>query len=170
MTVVEYILRSIADLNGTIVEDVKALTPEQLAWKPAPGAGPIGFIFFHYMRSQDEIIAGLRKQPSVWTQGKWWEKMGTDPRTSGAGAKGAELDKLAAIPLTTTMAYAEGVAKQSQDYMATIKDEDLETALDPARPRRTVVVMLRSFVVAHGWWHIGEVKYLKGLQGMPFAY
>jgi hypothetical protein len=31
-------------------------------------------------------------------------------------------------------------------------------------------VILRSFIVAHGWWHIDEIKYIKGMLGMPFAY
>ncbi len=170
MTVVDYIQRSISDLNSTLIQDVKPLTPPQLAWKPAENANPIGFIFWHFMRSQDEIIAGLRKSQSVWLSEKWYEKLGWEPKASGAGFKQPDVDKAGAMPLPEVMAYAERVAQAAQDYMKTIKDSDLESVLDPARPNRTVVVMLRSFVIAHGWWHIGEIKYLKGLQGMPFAY
>jgi len=170
LTVVDYIARSISDLNSTLIQDVKSLTPSQLAWKPAENANPTGFIFWHFMRSQDEIIANLQKKPSVWLSEKWYEKLGWEPRASGAGFKQPEVDKAGAMPLAETMAYAERVAQASADYMKAVKESDLETALDPARPNRTVVVMLRSFVIAHGWWHIGEIKYLKGLQGMPFAY
>jgi hypothetical protein len=77
-TVIEYIQRSVSDLNSTLIQDVKTLTPQQLVWKPAPNANPIGFIFWHFMRSQDEIIAGLQKKPSVWRQKKWYEKLGME--------------------------------------------------------------------------------------------
>lgn len=170
VTVVEYIQRSVSDLNSTLIQDVKTLTPQQLVWKPAPNANPIGFIFWHFMRSQDEIIAGLQKKPSVWRQKKWYEKLGMEEKASGSGFKEPEVDKAAALPLSEVLKYAEGVAQSSQDYLNTLKDPDLDSAMDPNRPQRTVVVILRSFVIAHGWWHIGEIKYLKGMQGMPFAY
>jgi hypothetical protein len=170
MTVVEYIQRSVSDLNNTLVQDVKPLTPQHLAWKPAPGANPIGFLFWHFMRSQDEMIAGLAKKQSVWLSEKWFEKLGLTPKDSGAGYKEPQVEKAAAMPLETVLQYAERVAQSSQDYLKTITDADLESANDPNRPNRTVVVMLRSFVIAHGWWHLGEIKYLKGMQGMPFAY
>ncbi len=175
MTVVEYIQKSIADLNSTIIEDVKALTPEQLAWKPAPGANPIGFIFWHFMRSQDDIISGLQKKPLVWDSERWhqklgMEKLGIDPKAGGGGFKEPEVDKVATLPLAEVLKYASRVAQRSDDYLKSLKDTELETPPDPNRPKRTVVVMLRSFIIAHGWWHTGEIKYLKGMQGMPFAY
>lgn len=170
MTVVEYIQTSIKDLNTTLIEDVKPLTSQQLSWKPVANSNPIGFIFWHFMRSQDNIIAGLQKKPSVWMNEKWWDKMGADPQASGGGAKQPEVDRAAAVPLHLLIQYAEAVARVTQEYLSTLADSDLNIATDPNRPKRTVVVMIRSFIIAHGWWHIGEIKYLKGLQGMPFAY
>ncbi len=170
MTVVSYIQRSISDVNTTLAQDVKPLTPQQLAWKPAPQAGSIGYIFWHFMRTQDELISGLAKKPSVWVNEKWFEKLGMDQKTSGVGYKAPDIDKAAAMPLATVMQYAERVAANTNSYMESLKDSDLEVAINPERPNRTVVVNLRSFVIAHGWWHDGEIKYLKGLQDMPFAY
>ncbi len=170
MTVVEFIQRSITDLNSTIIEDVKTLTPQQIVWKPAPKANPIGFIFWHSMRSEDETISSLQKKLSVWESEKWYQKLGMDAKAAGTGFKEPEVDKVAALPLAEVLKYAERVAQSAQDYLKTLKDTELDNIPDPNRPRRTIVVTLRSFVVAHGWWHIGEIKYLKGIQGMPFAY
>lgn len=170
MTIVEYIQTSVADLNSTLIEDVRLLTSQQLTWKPAANANPIGFIFWHFIRSQDEIVAGLQKKPSVWMKEKWWGKMGADTKASGAGAKEPEVDRAAAVPISLMIAYAEAVARVTQEYLSTLADSNLNNPTDPNRPKRTVVVMLRSFIIAHGWWHIGEIKYLKGMQGMPFAY
>ncbi len=66
MTVVEFIHRSVTDLNSTMIDDVKVLTQKQLAWKPVPKANPIGFLFWHFMRNEDNIIHELQGKPSIW--------------------------------------------------------------------------------------------------------
>jgi len=48
-----------------------------------------------------------------------------------------------------------------------LDDDKLNFVPDPARPKRTIDMILRNFVLAHGWWHLGEIKYLKGLQRRP---
>lgn len=170
MTVVEFIHRSVTDLNSTMIDDVKVLTQAQLVWKPAPKANPIGFIFWHFMRSEDNTIHGLRGKPSVWESERWYEKMGMAAKDSGTGFKEPEVDKAAAIPLSKLMDYAERVAQTASDYLKSLDDARLDYIPNPERPNRTTAVTLRSFVIAHGWWHIGEIRYLKGMQGMPFFY
>ena len=66
--------------------------------------------------------------------------------------------------------YARHVAGSAEEYLKSLDESALDRVPDPGKPKRTIEVILRSFVIAHGWWHIGEIKYLKGLQGMPFAY
>ena len=91
-------------------------------------------------------------------------------KDSGMGFRDPEVDKVAALPLSEVMAYAERVVQLASDYLKTVDDTRLDYAPNPERPRRTMMVTLRSFIIAHGWWHLGEIKYLKGMQGMPFAY
>ncbi len=169
MNTVEFIEGSVSDLNSTMISDVKELTAEHLAWKPAPKANPIGFIFWHFMRVQDNVIQSFQGKPSFWESEKWYEKLGMDAKATGNGFQEPEVDKVAALPLSELMAYAECVAQSAADYLKSVKDAELDNAPDPNRPRRTIAVSLRAFVIGHGWWHIGEIKYLKGMQGMPFA-
>ena len=170
MNTVDFIRESVSALNTTIIDDIKELTPEQIAWKPAPKANPIGFIFWHCMRAQDNTIQVYQEKPSIWEGEKWHEKLGMDAKASGQGFDQEQVDRVAAQPLTELIEYAEQVAKSSEDYLKSLSETELDRAPDPNRPRRTIAVSLRAFVIAHGWWHIGEIKYLKGLQGMPFAY
>jgi len=53
------------------------------------------------------------------------------------------------------------------DFLKSLDDERLGQPLDPGRPTRSIATMVQSFIVEHGWWHLGEVKYIKGLLGMP---
>ena len=63
MNITEFVHESVTALNSTMIDDVKELTPEQLAWQPAPNANPIGFIFWHFMRVQDGMIHGFQGKP-----------------------------------------------------------------------------------------------------------
>lgn len=166
MKAIEFIQSGIAELHTVMLSDVKGLTQTQWAWKPAPGANPIGFLFWHYMRSEDNIVHGLQGKPSLWEGEKWDVKLGMDAKAQGTGFKEPEVDRVADLPLPQVVAYAERVAQGTTDYLKSLDDARLDQAPDPARPQRTIGVVLRSFVLAHGWWHLGEIKYVKGMQGM----
>ena len=169
MKAIEFVQTTITEMHAAMIEDVKVLTPEHLAWKPAPKANPIGFLFWHYMRTEDNILSGIQGKPSIWESENWHEKLGLDAKAQGTGFQEPEVDKIAVLPLAEVMAYVERVAQSTADYLNSLDDAGLDYAPDPERPKRTVGMMLRNFVIAHGWWHLGEIKYVKGMQGMPFA-
>ena len=74
----EFVRTIIGEMHGAMIADIKDLTPEHLTWKPAPGANPIGFLFWHYVRTEDNIVHGLIGKPSVWQAEEWHEKLGMD--------------------------------------------------------------------------------------------
>ena len=165
----EFVQTIIGEMHGAMMADVKDLTQEHLAWKPAPGANPIGFLFWHYVRTEDNMLHGLMGKPPVWQAEKWDEKLGMDAQAQGTGFQEPDVDKVAALPWSEVIAYAEKVFAETTDYLKTLDDEKLDYTPNPERPRATISMMLRNFIVAHGWWHLGEIKYVKGMQGMPAA-
>ncbi len=165
----EFVRTIIGEMHGAMMADVKNFTPEHLAWKPTPGANPIGFLFWYYVRTEDNIVHGLIGKPPVWQAEKWHEKLGMDAQAQSTGFQEPEVDKVASLPLSEMIAYAEKVFAETTDHLNTLDDAGLDHAPNPERPRRNIGMMLRNFVVAHGWWHLGEIKYLKGMQGMPAA-
>jgi len=169
MNAVEFIHATVSEFHGAMIEDVKVLNAEQLAWKPAPNTNPIGFLFWHLIRTEDNMINGIQGKPTIWESEKWNEKLGMDARAQGTGFEEPDVDKVAALPLSEVIAYAERVTGSIEDYIKSLDDAGLDRAPNPERPRWTVGMMLRNFVIAHGWWHLGEIKYLKGMQGMPAA-
>lgn len=111
----------------------------------------------------------LLGKPPIWQSQKWGEKLGMEASGHGTGFQEPEVDKVASLPLPEVMAYAESVIQATDEYLGSLDDDKLDFVPDPARPKRTIGMILRNFVLAHGWWHLGEIKYLKGLQGMPAA-
>ncbi len=166
MTGIEFIQSAVTELHNAMIDDVKVLTQEHLAWKPAPKANPIGFLFWHFMRSEDNIIHDLQGKPSIWEGENWYEKLSMDAKAQGTGFQEPAVEKVAALPLSELMVYAERVTGSTADYLKSLDDAGLDHAPNPDRPRRTIGMMLRNFIIAHGWWHLGEIKYLKGMQGM----
>ena len=169
MNAVEFIHTTVTEMHSAMIEDVKVLSQEHLAWKPAAKANPIGFLFWHTIRTEDNMIHGLQGKATIWESEKWHEKLGMDARAQGTGFQEPDVDKVAALPLSEVMAYVERVTASIEGYIKSLDDAGLDRAPNPERPRWTVGMMLRNFIIVHGWWHLGEIKYLKGMQGMPGA-
>ena len=155
----------ISEMHGAMIADVKDLSPEHLSWKPAPEANPIAFLFWHVIRTEDNMVHNLLGEPPIWQSQKWEEKLNMEISGHGTGFQAHEVDKVVTFPISEVMAYAKSVIQSTEEYLTTLNDEKLDFAPDPERPKRTIGMILRNFVVAHGWWHLGEIKYLKGLFG-----
>ena len=169
MTALEFIQTAVSELHKAMIDDVKVLTQEHVVWKPAPKANPIGFLFWHYIRTEDMVIQTFQGMPSIWEKEKWYEKLGLDANTQGTGFQEPEVEKVAALPIMDLITYAERVIEGTAEYLKTLEEAKLDYAPNPDRPRQTIAAMIRSIILAHGWWHLGEIKYIKGMQGMPAA-
>jgi len=167
MNAVEFIQTTVLELHATMIDDVRVLNQENLAWKPAPKANPIGFLFWHFLRSEDNMVQGMQGKPSIWESEDWYQKMGLDAKAQGTGFQELEVEQVAALCLPDLLAYAERVTQSTADYLKSLDDAKLDYPPNPERPRWTIGMMIRNFIIAHGWWHLGEIKYLKGMQGMP---
>ena len=168
MNIADFVAESVAGLNSALIDDVKELTQNQAEWKPAAGANPIGFIFWHFMRVQDDMVHGFEGSPTVWESEKWYEKLGMEAADTGMGFDAARVEKMAVTPLAELVAYAGRVSEDSEGYFKSLDEAGLDAAPNPDRPRRTILKTVRAFLIAHGWWHDGEIKYIRGMQGMPF--
>lgn len=169
MNTVQFIQITVNGLHQAMVNDVKILKPEQLKWKPAPKANPIGFLFWHYARVEDMMVSNWQKKTSVWEEDKWYEKLGLDAKVYGTGFQEPDVDKVAVLPLDIVTAYADKVFRNTMVYIQSLDEDRLDFAPNPERPNTTIGVMVSNFIIAHGWWHLGEIRYVKGLQGMPSA-
>ncbi len=169
MKAIEFIQTTVSEMDATMLGDMKVLTQAQIAWRPAPKANPIGFIFWHCVRNEDNMFQNLQGKPSVWESEEWYKKFNMDPKAQGTGFQDSDVEKVASLPLADLLAYAERVNQNTMSYLKSLEDEALDRAPNPERPKWTVAMMIRNFIIAHGWWHLGEIKYLKGMQGMPAA-
>ncbi|MDO9333952.1 MAG: DinB family protein [Dehalococcoidales bacterium] len=166
MKAIQFILLTVNGMHQAMVNDVKTLTPAQLVWKPAPGANPIGFLFWHTARVEDMAVSGWQKKTPVWEEDKWYEKLGLDAKVYGGGFQEPDVDKVARLPADIITAYVEKVFRNTGIYIQSLDEDKLDFAPNSERPNITIGLMLGNYIIGHGWWHLGEIRYIKGMQGM----
>lgn len=167
MKATQFVQVTLNGMHQAILNDVKGLTPAQLAWKPQPKANPIGFLFWHTARVEDVAVSNWLKKPQVWEEGRWFEKLGMDAKVFGTGFKEPEVEQAAKMPLDVVTAYVEAVFRNTDVYINSLDDARLDFVPNPQRPNATVATAINNFLIGHGWSHVGEIRYVKGLQGMP---
>jgi len=168
MDAAEYINVMLRDLHGGFRADVAPVTQDQFVHQTSEGANTIAFLFWHSTRWEDRLLHEFAGEDSIWMIGNWAARLGLEPDDVGTGFS---LDQMLAYQPAQedVLAYAEAVWAVSPTLVSSLTPERLDEPLDSARPRMTVGRSIANLVVGHGWLHLGEVRFAKGLMGMPFA-
>jgi len=159
------------ELHRSLVRELEGLTPEQMAFRPTPEASSINFLTWHLARVEDNLLHRTIVQPnspSLWEQERWYERFGLKSQDMGTGFTPEQVEALQPDK-QTLISYAERVFSAVMTGLDAMTDEDLDRVPNPERPRNSVGQMIQSLLIGHGYWHLGEVHFLKGLQGMPFG-
>ncbi len=155
------------DLNRSFRSEVRNLTPEQLSFRAGPNANPIIFILWHWARTQDGFSSRLLGTSHVWVDEKWYEKFGLEPKDMGTGFTSEQVGNFNP-PLSDVMDYFQRVWEIGAPAIGKASDAELERVPDEARPEMTVSRSFEMFLIGHGFYHLGEIRFIKGLQGIPF--
>ncbi|MBI4216989.1 MAG: DinB family protein [Chloroflexi bacterium] len=177
MKTVDFIHSALSDLTRATLAEVKDLTPEQMAWQPSPSGSPPGlagqagnpvnFIFWHMTRSLDNFCHRYVGKPAVWEVEKWHDRLRMDPTKQGTGTPVAEVGQMAFPSKVELLAYAERAYAGCLECVKELTEEKLNQVTNPERPTMTLGRQVHAFVLGHGWWHLGEIRYIKGLMGIP---
>ena len=170
MNAIQFIQSTLFELNRSFVAEVEPLTTEQMLYRPTAEANSISFLLWHFPRVEDNLFHRLSTvdgTPSVWERDGWYERFGLEESGSGTGFTPEQV--AAFKPDKELMvAYVESVRESLNDGLSNMTDDDLDRPLNPDNPRVTVGRQIQSIIVGHGFFHLGEIRFLKGLQGKPF--
>ena len=170
MNAIQFIQSTLFELNRSFIVEVEPLTPKQMLFRPTPQANSISFLLWHFPRSEDNTfhrISNISAKSPVWERDGWHERFGLEEKASGTGFTP---DQVAAFKPDKELlvSYVEAVRIAVQEGLSNMTDDDLDRPLNPDDPRLTVGRQIQSIIVGHGFFHLGEIRFLKGLQGMPF--
>ncbi|MFN8557739.1 MAG: DinB family protein [Dehalococcoidia bacterium] len=173
MTDIVQFLRGQMDGLHTLLDRVVAdLTPEQVHYQARPGIQPIAFSLWRYVRTEDNIIRFvLQRRPTVWIEGGWPEKFGLDPRGQGTGMTDEAAAALRIASLDDWRRYQGEVWTATDAYLAALDPVTVDGQRVTIRPvgEMSLLDALGGMVLTHGYRHLGEIEYARGLLGLKGA-
>jgi hypothetical protein len=127
--------------------------------------GSISSIYAHAVFAEDGIVRGMfQGKPILFQEGGWELKTGVKhpggPIQSSDWAAGVNMD------LAKFQDYAKAVFEQTDAYLASLSDAELERKIQGPVGETTVGWMLVNILATHFPQHMGEIAALKGVQGL----
>ena len=153
--------------RARILAVVADLTDEQLAWRPSPRAHSIGFTLWHTARADDNVQSDLTGAELEWDAGAYAKRWGHPERGVGTGWDDERAASLPLPPKAELLEYVKRVFDRVDAAVGSLEEARFDR---PARSRfmggdstaGEIVVVCMS----HDNRHLGEMEYIKGLQGM----
>lgn len=146
---------------------VDGLSAEQLAWAPADGANPIGWLVWHLARGQDAQIAELAGTEQVYLRGDRAASFGLQPDATdtGYGHDAAAVRSVRPASAQALLDYLDAVHEATLAFLGTLTATDLDRVVDEAwDPPVTLGARLVS-IVDDDVQHAGQAAYVRGLLG-----
>lgn len=168
MGAVDYFSQAVKSLHESLFQAVEGLSDEQLHFRPLDRGNHIAFIIWHLVRTEDSVINFLlQKKTPVWNAEAWDKKFGMDPTAQGTGMTDAQAAAIRIADLEAFRGYMKNAFKSIEDYLAGLKDQELDEVYDmPVLGRRSLYQTIGGVILQHGSNHLGEIWYVKGLQGL----
>lgn len=167
-----FLRRQMQSLHGLLDKVISDLSDEQLHFQAGPDVQPIAFSLWHYVRTEDNIIRFvIQRRPTVWLEGGWPEKFGLDPRAQGTGMTDEEAGALRINSLPDWRTYQSQVWAATDQYLSSLDAARLEQDRVTIRPVGEMSLLdgLAGMCLTHGYRHLGEIEYARGLVGLKGA-
>jgi uncharacterized damage-inducible protein DinB len=165
VTVAQLLVDGFDRIREVVTAAVTGLSPEQLAYAPAPGANSIGWLVWHLTRIQDDHVADAADTEQLWTGEGWFERFGLplDPADTGYGHRPEQVSAVRVPSAQLLIDYHQAVFQRSRNYLQGLTEADLARVVDESwDPPVTLGVRLVS-VLSDDLQHAGQAGYLTGL-------
>lgn len=166
MLIAEFLTDSVSRVHELIPPIVDNLSVEDVLWRPDGEANSIGWLVWHLLRAEDDIIADLAGHDTVWKSGGWAQRFSLpypDDET-GFSMSPEDVARFQVPHVSVLNDYAAQVLAQSKHFFSTVTETDLDRVIDTSfDPAVTMGVRLVSLTVELSQ-HIGQAAYLKGLR------
>jgi len=132
--------------------------------------GSIASIYAHAVFAEDGIINGMFEgKPLLYQTGDWAKKTGVQHPVGSMQnqewASGLNMD------LASFQEYANAVFQQTDSYIGSLSDSDLERKVNGPTGETALGWFLVNILATHFPSHLGEIAALKGVhgqKGLPF--
>ena len=161
---------ALESVNRELQREIDGLSPDHLAYRPSNEANTIAFITWHIVRVLDSAATRTvprTEGPSIWERDRWYDRFGMNAQDNGTGFDGTRVGTFKP-DLEKLLGYSRAVGAELPGAFDSLTDADLDVISDPSQPNMSFGRRLLVFSASHTQYHLGEVRFLKGMQGMPF--
>ena len=168
MATVEYLRGAVKNFHNSLREAIKGLSHEQLHFQPLGKGNHVAFMLWHVVRTEDSVIHFMwQKKPPVWNAEGWDKKIGMDARAQGTGMTQEQASSIRISDPGEFSKYMENVFKASEAFVDGTPEKDWDEVREmPYLGKRNLYELIGGIVLQHGSAHLGEIWYVKGLQGL----
>jgi hypothetical protein len=170
-TALQLIKDQLKDARTTFEGTAADVQISHLHKHPGGRALPLGSLIAHLVFSEDVIVHGMLQGKSpLYYSASWKGKTGASAPLPAMDDKWSEAhyewSKSVQIQLPQLLKYAKAVFDDTERYVKTLKDTDLEKEVDLGSwGKKTIANLLYGFIIAHTNSLTGEISALKGING-----
>jgi hypothetical protein len=171
MTPLDVLRRGFTDMHG-LLDRMTNMSAEQFNFHPSEGGVSPFFSLWHYVRTEDNIINYvIQKKSTVWLDGGYDVRLGLPRVSQGTGMTKAEADAVQLHDTALWHEYQQGVWKATDQFLSSLTPEDLQERRVYMKPQgeRPLFEPLFITCMVHGYRHVGEVEYARGVIGVGNA-
>jgi hypothetical protein len=170
-TRVELLRRIVRDARQVLEGTMADVTQAQADYIPPGIANPLGATYAHVVCSEDMIVQGLFRQQAPLAAGTWTGRTGLSEAMPMPGPNWESYGpwtRRVKVDLPALRAYAEAVAEETDTWIASLTDAQLDQPLDLTgvglgQPNLASAIAL--LLANHIGTETGEIAVLKGIQG-----
>jgi hypothetical protein len=167
--VLDFIRDSIHQQHDAWDQAISDLTQDQMHFRPNGQGNHIGFIAWHYVRTEDNLVQFVfqHRQPTVWLTGGYDQSFGLPRTAQGTGMPPEAAAQMQLPAVQQWMTYQRAVWQATDTWLNAVTEEDL-LRIVRIMPfgEITVLTAVRIPIVNHGFLHLGQVGHLRKLQGL----
>ena len=169
MTPLEILKTSLVSMHSLLDKAVGDMSADDLNFRPQEGGVSPFFSLWHYVRTEDNIVNWvINQRPTVWLEGGYDEKLGL-PRTSqGTGMTKEQADAVALKDVAVWSDYQQAVWKVTAEYLGAMDPAQFDSRRVTIKPLPEMSLWdgLYGVCLSHGYRHIGEIEYARGIIGL----
>lgn len=166
----QLLLEQLKDAHKYMDQTMEGVTNEIASYVPPGKANPIAGTYAHLIMSEDFFVNSMiqHKQPLFATD--FLDKTGASEiqPTEWETAYPKWLKEVK-VDIEKMNIYAQAVYTHTEEYLASLKDEDLTTDVDMSAfsmGSKSLGYILGMMVIMHTNNIMGEISVLKGIQGL----
>ena len=162
----EIILDSLGRVHELVPAVLENLSREDILWQPDIIANSIGWLIWHLTRVEDEQMADLVKEKSVWLRKHFYERFDLPypKNASGFGMNEADVAKFSVPDAKLLIEYSAAVAEQSRKIVEELSEKDFTKIIDKSWDPPVTIAMRIVSIINDITQHIGQAAYVRGLR------